>query len=113
MQESKNIRLNQMLEIAIELTPSFKLMFVDELVREPNHEVRNEISENLYFYEGLLRKFKEYVYATNLNVEVIPLTNQELFDLGDILQDLDYRVPERTLRERINWFINELETLKN
>lgn len=113
MQESKNIRLNQMLEIAIELTPSFKLMFVDELVREPNYKVRNEIAENLYFYEGLLRKFKEYVYATNLNVEAIPLTNQELFDLGDTLQDLDYRVPERTLRERINWFINELETLKN
>ncbi|MDD3772109.1 MAG: hypothetical protein RBT46_04320 [Weeksellaceae bacterium] len=109
--EFRKNHLNKMLGIAILATPHFKLMFSDEILDAEDQEERQEFTENFHYQHSVLRKFKDYVYSTNVGVEPDELSEGELFDLADTLLDVVDTVVENSVREQINWLTTELQDL--
>lgn len=110
--ESQTIwKLNEMLSIAVEITPGFKLMFADEILDETDIEGRQEIVDQFCRYHHLLKSFKNYVFAINLDAEPIPLSTDEAFDLADVLRDMERYTPESSIRERLTWLADQIQTL--
>lgn len=110
--ESQTIwKLNQMLAIAVEITPGFKLMFADEILDETDIEGRQEIVDQFCHYHHLLKSFKNYVFAINLDAEPIPLNSDDAFELADVLRDMERYTPEASIRERLTYLADQIEKL--
>lgn len=110
---SEKVQLNKMFRIAKEVSSDFKSMWKDEISKTTNNKERKNAKNAFTHYNTILEKFINYVHGINSKKEIEILSNNEIDDLVDSLQDVLIKISDNIKKERLYWLVENLSNLKS
>lgn len=100
-----------MLNVSYSASPYFLQMWGDNIFRT-EAENRSQVVEDFVYYAELISKFRGYLHSLSLGTELETFTTGEISDLADAYADLTLFIVERSVREQVQWLVEELSNFK-